>query len=97
MKQKMCFLILTFALIFPALSQTLWAEEKSLEARLEKADAMQAMAIANDWKWSQPNIRSFVTPQEVVFKFPDGKEKKIALPKDKMIVAVAPYIQQTHT
>jgi hypothetical protein len=55
------------------------------------------MAIANDWKWSQPSIKSHVTAKEVVFNFPDGKVKKIPLPKEKMIVAIAPYIQQTHT
>lgn len=96
MKLKIPFLFLTLILIIPVMTQPLRAEDKSFEARLEKADAVQAMAVANDWKWSQPNIRSYVTPQEVVFKFPDGKEKKIPLPKDKMIVAIAPYIQQTH-
>ena len=95
--KQIWFLFLTLFLIVPVFTQTLGAEEKSLEARLEKADAVQAMAIANEWKWSQPNVRSYVTPQEVVFKFPDGKEKKVPLPKDKMIVAIAPYIEQTHT
>jgi hypothetical protein len=97
MKLKIPFLFLTLILIIPVMAQPLRAEDKSFEARLEKADAVQAMAVANDWKWSQPNIRSYVTPQEVVFKFPDGKEKKVLLPKDKMIIAIAPYIQQTHT
>jgi len=87
---------LLFLLLTPVI-YSLQAAEKPAEAKLERADAVQAMAIANDWRWSQPNIRSYLTPQEVVFKFPDGKVKKIPLPKDKMIVAIAPFIQQTHT
>ena len=63
---------------------------------LENADATQAMVIANQWKWSKKEIKSYVTPQEVVFKFPDGKEKKVPLPNDKFLVAVAPYEKQTH-
>ena len=62
----------------------------------EKIDAVEAMAIANAWKWSRKDIKSSVTAREVVFKFSDGKQKKIALPEEKMLVAVAPYIRRTH-
>lgn len=64
---------------------------------VDKADAVQAMATANEWRWSQKDIKSYVNSQEVVFKFSDGRTKKIPLPRDKMVVAVAPYIRQTHT
>ncbi len=66
------------------------------EKLLNNADAIQAMAIANEWKWSKKEIKSFVTPREVVFKFSKDKEKRIPLPNDKMLIAVAPYINQTH-
>jgi len=66
------------------------------EARLNNADASQAMAIANQWKWSRNEIKSHVTPREVVFEFPDGKAKRVALPENSMMVAVAPYITRTH-
>jgi hypothetical protein len=66
-------------------------------AILAKTDARQALALANEWKWSQPAVKSFITPREIVFQFPDGAEKKVPLPQDKMMVAVAPYLQQTHT
>jgi len=66
------------------------------EKLLNNVDAVQAMAIANDWNWSKKEIESFVTSQEVVFKFSKEKEKRIPLPNDKMLVAVAPYIKQTH-
>ena len=66
------------------------------EKLLNNVDAVQAMAIANDWNWSKKEIKSFVTPRDVVFKFSEKREKKIPLPNDKMLVAVAPYINRTH-
>jgi hypothetical protein len=66
------------------------------EKLLNNVDAVQAMAIANDWNWSKKEIKSFVTTREVVFKFSKDKTKKIPLPEDKMLVAVAPYINRTH-
>ena len=31
------------------------------EARLKNVDAIQAMEIANQWKWSKEEIKSYVT------------------------------------
>jgi len=72
------------------------ADMSSDEARLNDADAFQAMSIANQWKWSRNMIKSHVTPREVVFEFPNGKAKRVALPGNSMVVAVAPYITRTH-
>jgi hypothetical protein len=67
-------------------------------ARLNNVDAVQAVAIANELNYSRKDITSYVTPREVVFKSSNDKIiKKIPLPKDKMMVAVAPYINTTHT
>jgi hypothetical protein len=68
----------------------------SNESILENVDAVQAMGIANRWKWSKEKIKSHVTSRQVIFEFPNGNIKKILLPKDKMLVAVAPYINETH-
>ena len=62
----------------------------------DKIDAVEAMEVANEWKWTQKDVKSFVTAREVVFKFSDGKEQKIPLTEEKMLVAVAPYIRRTH-
>ena len=70
--------------------------KKPADVDFETIDAVEAMAIANQWKWSQKDVKSSVTAREVVFKFSDGKQKKIALPEEKMLVAVAPYIRRTH-
>ena len=73
------------------------SDGKSDEAVLKNVDAAGALAIANQWKWSKKEIKSYVNSREVVFQFPDGKVKKIPLPEEKMVVALAPYIQKTHT
>ena len=69
---------------------------KAYGQMVENIDAVQAMAIANQWKWTQGNIKTYVTPKEVVFEFPNNKIKKVALPEDKMVVAIAPYLTYTH-
>ncbi len=87
-------LLLGISLILP--TSALQDDEKSAEATLNNVDAIQAMAIANQWKWFKKEIKSYVTPREVVFKFSNGKVKRILLPEEKMVVAVAPYIKRTH-
>jgi hypothetical protein len=70
---------------------------KSDEAVLENIDAKQAVEIANEWKWTKKNVKTSIDSREIVFEFPDGKVKRIALPEDKMYIAIAPYIKKTHT
>ena len=69
---------------------------KAYEQMVEDSDAVQALALANKWKWSEENITSYVTPKEVIFEFPDDTIKKVPLPEDKMVVAIAPYLTYTH-
>ena len=96
----MKFLIISFILFFglnspfPVLASQ--GNENSTETVLENIDAVQAIAIANQWRWTKKEIKSYVNSREVVFKFTDGRVKKVPLPKDKMIIAVAPYIKRTH-
>jgi hypothetical protein len=73
------------------------AARKSDEAVLENIDAMQAVEIANEWKWTKKDVTTSIDSREVIFEFPDGKVKRIALPEDKMYIAIAPYIEKTHT
>ncbi len=89
------FTLLWIGSISPAHAQ--WLEKESPEATLEGLNAVHAIEVANLWKWSKKEIRSSVTPREVVFKLPNRKVKRIPLPEDKMYVAVAPYINKTHT
>jgi hypothetical protein len=73
------------------------AAGKSDEAVLENIDAMRAVEIANEWKWTKKDVKTSIDSREVIFEFPDGKVKRIPLPKDKMYIAIAPYIEKTHT
>jgi len=94
MKSKIVsfFLIFGISVLFMACTN-----ENPDAAKLKNVDAVQAIAIANDWNYSKKEITSYVTPREVVFKSSNDKViKKIPLPEDKMLVAVAPYINQTH-
>ena len=77
-------------------SFTLADSEILLRQELKNVNAMEAVAIANDWKWSNKDVKTSVTAREVVFEFPDKTVKKIPLPQEKMLVAVAPYIRRTH-
>jgi hypothetical protein len=80
--------------LFPACG--LLGDEDSPNVRLKNVDAIKAMAIANEWKWSKKDIKSYVNSREVVFEIANGKVKKIPLSEEKMLVAVAPYINRTH-
>ena len=86
--------LLGLSLLLPV--HRLQGAEQSDLAALDNIDAMQAMAIANQWKWTKKEVTSYVTPRGVIFVFPDKKVKGIRLPADKMVVAVAPYIRNTH-
>jgi hypothetical protein len=96
MKSLLLSFILLIGISMPFPAYALEGDGKPAEAKLNNIDAIQAMAIANQWKWSKKDIKSYVTPREVVFKFSNGKVKKIPLPKEKMLVAVAPYVNRTH-
>jgi hypothetical protein len=87
-------LVVLFGINLPLPAYSLEGNEKSADTSLNNVDAIQAMAIANQWKWTK---KSYVTPRGVIFIFPNRKVKGIPLPEDKMIVAVAPYIRRTHT
>ena len=59
-------------------------------------NAHQALALANQWQWEKQPVSTHITSKEIVFQFEDGKVKMIPLPADDMMVAVAPFINNTH-
>jgi hypothetical protein len=92
--------ILSISLILWVLSISspgaMHADQKSLMDELKRINAAEAVALANKWRWTNKDIKVYMDAQEIVFKFPDGQTKKIPMPDDKMLVAVAPYIKNTH-
>ena len=83
-------------ILFMISSQAIAYDEGLLRQGLKNVSAMEAVAIANELKWESGSVKSYVTAHEVVFKFSNGQLWKIPLPKDRMLVAVAPYMDQTH-
>ena len=70
--------------------------ESALIEQLDGLNAHQALALANQWYWEKQPVRTHITSKEVVFQFESGTVKKIALPENEMMVAVAPFINRTH-
>jgi hypothetical protein len=81
-----------FLMNTPAFSMS----ESALIDQLDGLNAHQALALANQWHWEKQPVRTHITSKEVVFQFESGKVKKIPLPTDEMMVAVAPFINRTH-
>ena len=73
------------------------ASQGPTPAALDGLNARQAMALANQWyQQKQTAVTTNVTPDSVNFEFPNGRKKKVKMPKDQMVVAIAPYFQTTH-
>ena len=62
--------ILAIGILFMS-SFTIADNEILLQQELENVNAMEAVAIANEWKWSHKDVKTSVTAREVVFEFPD--------------------------
>jgi hypothetical protein len=96
MKKLSIFLSLLLGLSLLLAASGCQPDKNSPEAILKNMDAIQAIAIANEWNWTKKGIKSYVTTREVVFELSESKVIKIPLPEEKMLVAVAPYINRTH-
>lgn len=88
--------IAAIGLLLMISSQAIAYDEGLLRQKLKNVSAIEAVAIANELKWESSSVKSYVTAHEVVFKFSNGQLTKIRLPKDRMLIAVAPYMNQTH-
>ena len=64
--------------------------------QLERAGAKEAMSLANTWRQENKELASYVNSENIVFELTTGQTRKIALPDDKMVVSVAPYVHKTH-
>ena len=62
--------------------------------QLKGVSPLKAMQLANSWKGTA--VKSFVTDSAVHFTFPDGQQQSVSLPAKQMVIAIAPYVNQTH-
>jgi hypothetical protein len=96
---KMNDVIVLAVLIAAVLSLPLPAQEQGdvpeapSPRALEAIDGRQAMALANAWG---ARVQSEVTTRGVSFLFPDGFRRLVALPPGQVLIAVAPYREETH-
>ncbi len=97
MKLSKTFLIILFLGLSWSIQTVAFQEDQQTPAYIVNAtDAKKALMNANQWRWTRKDITSYITTSEVVFKSPDGSIRKIPLPANEVMIAVAPYIQNTH-
>ena len=73
------------------------SNDGQLKEKLTGIDGEKAVAIANKWQRDKIDVVTFVTSDNVNFKFKDGQVISIPLPDDTMMVSIAPYINKTHS
>jgi hypothetical protein len=56
------------------------------------------LVIANEWgmKSDENRMTIWTSPRAFNFQFADGSKTVIAMPDDRMVVSIAPYIMKTH-
>ena len=71
-------------------------EQTPSAAALRDLDSIEALAVANAWGRGEKGVTSFVDQQKISFKFSGGESVTVPLPADKMVVAIAPFVENTH-
>ncbi len=66
-------------------------------AKVRGLDAKAALSVANEWGPGEKGVTSFVDQRKVGFTFSGGDAVEIPLPESQMVIAIAPYINRTHT
>ena len=95
-KRLLMIITVVFLAMFLTNTPAFSMSESALVDQLDGLNAHQALALANQWHWEKQPVRTHVTSKEVVFQFESGTVKKIPLPPEEMMVAVAPFINRTH-
>jgi len=98
MKNKIMIIVMLIAiLMFTSCEESVDVNYDSQFNQINDMEIREAIELVNDWNFSKSEINSFITPKELTVTFPDQRMVKIALPEDEMYVAIAPYIENTHT
>lgn len=67
-----------------------------MRGEIERRNAREALALANEWRLDNPTVKSSLTAEAVNFVLSDGTEVSVLIPEDTMVVAAAPYVTYTH-
>jgi len=95
-KRLLMIITVVFLAVFLTNTSAFAMNESALLSQLDGLNAHQALELANKWYWEKQPVRTHITSKEVVFQFESGTVKKIPLPANEMMVAVAPFIDKTH-
>ncbi len=93
---KLIVIVILFSVGFQFPTMANQGLDRSTQAILKGVDAKTALKIANQWRWSRNDIKSYIDTRDVVFKFPNGKITKVTLPENEVMIAIAPYLNRTH-
>jgi hypothetical protein len=65
---------------------------------LEGLSPEAVMNLANTWgmNYDENKVMVWTTSRAFHFDFPDGTKTEIAMPSDRMVVSIAPYILKNH-
>lgn len=90
--------IFVFALVLPALGLVGCGSDgpHGLESQLVGLDGAEALALANEWRATEPTVGTRLTADAVEFTLPGGTQVLVPLPAETMVLAVAPYVDSTH-
>lgn len=74
------------------------SEPAASSAALAGLSPESTLSLVDAWGMSfeENKITSYITPRAIHVEFPAGEKKVIDLPKDRMVVSIAPYIMKTH-
>ena len=109
MRHAMVSLLILFSLLLPSCTDSRPPVESGTPTPVQGAsprigpalfdglNAREALALANKWGTTTPEVQSFVDTEAVKVTFKkSGKTVEIPLPNDQLVVAFAPYISKTH-
>jgi hypothetical protein len=96
MKKYACAMILAVAAVTLVGCETAGDGGGADLAALSGLSATEALALANAWRSSNPDVRTTLKSRSVEFSFSDGTQGSVAISEGVMIVAIAPYITNTH-
>lgn len=64
---------------------------------VSEMDIKSAIVQTNMWRSTQPEITSYINSEELVIVFPDDRKVIIPQPDNEMYIAIAPYVNETHS
>src|SRR5271157_2578934 len=92
---------IAFLLLFAAISMGAFAQtigEKPSPRLLDGLSPEAIMSLANSWglKSDENKVTIWTSSRAFNFQFADGAKTVIAMPDDRMVVSIAPFIMKTH-